>query len=148
MTLIAYLFMRLQPAKNVVRYMCKKFPSRIPLQKEHARPVSALFESARQHLYNINWSMGRQLNCKKFLLVICKIWRLFVNILSGVEKYSLPNNEYLKQPIQVKLSQKQKTFSGFLSAFLESKLNFEHSQKKDDPHSLFISDSTACEKRG
>ena len=146
-TLIAYLFLRLRSAKNVVRYMCKKFPSRIPLQKEHAKPVSALFESARQHLYHINWSMGRQLNCKKSLLVICKIWRLFVNILSPVEKYSLPNREYLTQPIQIKFSQKQKFFPGFFSPFSKSKLNFEHFQKKDDPHSLFISDSTACEKR-
>ena len=92
--------------------------------------------------------MGRQLNCKKSVLVICKILRLFVNILSAVEKYSLPNREYLKQPIQFQLSQKQKTFPGFLSAFSESQLNFEHFQKTDDPHSLFISDSTACEKRG
>ena len=148
MTLIAYLFLRLQPAENVVRYMCKKFPSRIPLQKEHAKPVSALFQSARQHLYHINLSIGRQLNCKKSLLVICKIWRLFVNILSAVEKYSLPNREYLKQPIQVQLSQKQKTFPGFFSEFSKSKLNFEHFQKMDHPHSLFFSNSTACEKRG
>ena len=52
------------------------------------------------------------------------------------------------QPIQVQLSQKQKTFPLFFSAFSKSKLNFEHFQKKDDPHSLFISDSTTCEKRG
>ena len=92
--------------------------------------------------------MGRQLNCKKSLLVICKILRLFVNILSAVEKYSLPNREYLTQPIQVRLSQKQKAFPGFFSAFSKSKLNFEHFHKKDDPHSLFIYDSTACERRG
>ena len=92
--------------------------------------------------------MGRQLNCKNCLLVICKILRRFLNILSAAEKYSLPNREYLMQPIQIKLSQKQKSFAGFFSAFSKSKLNFEHFQKKDDPHSLFISDSTACEKRG
>ena len=148
MTLIAYLFLRLQPAKNVVRYMCKKSPSRLPFQKEHATRVSALFKSERHHLYHIHWSMGRQFNCKKSLLVICKILRLFVNILSAVGKYSLPNREYLTQTIQVELSQKQKTFPWFFSAFSKSKLNFEHFQKRDDPHSLFISDSTTCEKRG
>ena len=37
------------------------------------------------------------------------------------------------------LSQKQKIFSGFFSLFFESALNFEHFQKKDDPHSLCIS---------
>ena len=34
----------------------------------------------------------------------------------------------------MEVSQKQKTFSEFFSAFLKSNLNFEHFQKKDDPH--------------
>ena len=32
--------------------------------------------------------------------------------------------------IQIHLSQKQKIFSGFLAAFFESALNFQHFQKK------------------
>ena len=148
MTLIAYLFVILRPAKNVVTYMCKNSRFRLPFQKEDGKRVSVLLKSEGQHLYHIYWSMGRQFNCKKSLLVICKIFRLFVNILSAVEKYSLPNREYLSQTIQVQLSQKEKTFPWFFSAFSKSKLNFEHFQKKDDPHSLFISEATACEKRG
>ena len=35
----------------------------------------------------------------------------------------------------MQLSQKKKTFSEFLSAFLKTRLNIEHFQKKDDPHS-------------
>ena len=34
------------------------------------------------------------------------------------------------EPIQIQLSQKQNTFSKFLSAFLKSILNFEHFAKK------------------
>ena len=68
--------------------------------------------------------------------------------MSAVDKYSLPNREYLTQQIQIKLSQKQKTFPGLFSAFSKSKLKFEHFQKKDDPHRSFISEATACEKRG
>ena len=86
--------------------------------------------------------MGTELNCKKSLLVIFKILRLFVNTLSAVDKYSLPNREYLTQPIQMQLSVKLKIFSQFVSAFSTSTLNFEHFQKKDDPHSLFISEAT------
>ena len=148
MTLIAYLFLRLQPAKNVVRHMCKKSPSRLNFQKEHAKRVSALLKSERHHLYHIHWSMGKQLNCKKSLLVICEILRLFVNILSAVDKYWLSKREYLMQPIQIKLSQKQKTFLWLFSAFAKSNLKFDDFQKKDHPHSLFISEATACEKRG
>ena len=46
----------------------------------------------------------------------------------------------------MQLSRKQKTFSNFFSAFLKSNLNFEHFKKKDDPHSLCISDVTDPEK--
>ena len=87
--------------------------------------------------------MGTELNGKKSLSVICKILRLFVNILGGVDKSSLPNREYLMQPIQMQVSEKQKTFSRFLFEFSKSKLNLKHFQKKDDPHSLFISEGTA-----
>ena len=68
--------------------------------------------------------------------------------MSALGNNSLPNTQYLTQPIQVQLSQKQKTFPPLFSAFSKSKLNFENFKKKDDPHSLFICDSTACEKRG
>ena len=47
----------------------------------------------------------------------------------------------------MQLSQKLKTFSGVFPAFSKSSLNFEHFQKKDDAHSLFICGGTACEKR-
>ena len=72
---------------------------------------------------------------KKSLLVICKISRLFPKTLSDDGKYSLLNRDNLKQPIQMQVSRKQKTFSQFFSAFLKSSLNFEHFQKKDDSHS-------------
>ena len=55
------------------------------------------------------------------------------------DKYSLLNRDNLTQPIPTILSRKQKSFSQFFLAFSKSTLNFEHFQKKDDPHSLFIS---------
>ena len=81
------------------------------------------------------------------MLVLCKILRLFVNRLTDDDKYSLLHRDNLTQPIQILLSQKQKTFSQFFSAFLKSTLNFEHSRKKDDPHSRCISQITVSEKR-
>ena len=64
-----------------------------------------------------------------------KVLRMFVNILTANDKYSLLNRDNLRQPIQMQLSHKQKTFSEFVSAFLKERLNFQHFQKKDDPHS-------------
>ena len=68
--------------------------------------------------------------------------------MSAVDKCSLLNTDDLMQPIHMQLSQKLKTFSGFFSAFSKSSLNFEHFQKKDDAHSLFLCEATACEKHG
>ena len=41
-------------------------------------------------------------------------------------------------PIQMQLSEKQKTFSETFAATLKSRLNFDHFEKKDDPHSFSI----------
>ena len=68
--------------------------------------------------------------------------------MSAVDKCSLPNRDNLMQPIHMQLSQKLKTFSEFFDAFSKCRLNFEHFQKKDHAHSLFICEATACEKRG
>ena len=64
------------------------------------------------------------------MLVLRKILRLFVNTLTDDGKYSLLHRDNLRQPIQILLSQKQKTSSQFFFAFLKSALNFEHFQKK------------------
>ena len=64
------------------------------------------------------------------MLVLCKILGLFVNTLSEDDRYCLLYKDNLLQPIQILLSQKQKTFSQFFSSFLKSTLNSEHFQKK------------------
>ena len=72
------------------------------------------------------------------LLVIHKILRLFVHTLTVNDKDYLLNRGNLTQPIQMKLSEKQKTFSQFFFfffAFLKSILNVKHLPKKDDPRS-------------
>ena len=64
------------------------------------------------------------------MLVLCKILGLFLNTLSEDDRYCLLYKDNLLQPIQILLSQKQKTFSQFFSPFLKSTLNFEHFEKK------------------
>ena len=68
--------------------------------------------------------------------------------MSAVDKCSLPNRDNLMQPIHMQLSEKVKTFSRLFNVFSKSRLSFEYFQKKDDAHSLFISEATACEKHG
>ena len=67
--------------------------------------------------------------------MISKFLRLFVNILTDDNKYSLLNRDNLRQSVQMQLSQKQKKISEFVSAFLKSILNVEHFQKKYPCHS-------------
>ena len=71
---------------------------------------------------------------KNSVLVRHKILRLFVNILTGDYKSYLFNRDKLAQPIQMKLSQKEKAFSEYFFAFLKSILNFKYLPKKGDPH--------------
>ena len=65
--------------------------------------------------------------------------------MAGDEKYPVGNRDNLKIPIQMQLSQKQKTFSEFLAAFLKSCLNFKYSEEKDDPHRFCIYEITDSE---
>ena len=114
MTLIAYLFLRLRPAKIVVIYMCKKSRFRLPFQKEHGKWVSTLFKSEPEHLRHSYCYTGRQFSGKKSLLVIWKSLRLFLNTMSAVDKCSLPNKDNLMEPILMQLPQKLKTFCSFI----------------------------------
>ena len=65
--------------------------------------------------------------------------------MAGDDKYPVLDRDKLKIPIHMILSQKQKTFSEFFSAFLKSRLNFEHVEKKDGTHRFCISKTTESE---
>ena len=130
MTLIAYLFLRLRPAKNVVRYMSKKSRCRLPLKEEQGKRVSTLFKSEQENLRHIYCSTGRQLSCKKSLLVICQTLRLFFNTMTAVGKCSLPNRDNLMQPIHMQLSQKLKTFFSIFSCIFKISVKFWTFSKK------------------
>ena len=136
MTLIAQVFRKLRSSKNKVRSSSIKSLFKGSFRKEHGKCSQTLLKFAWQNLYHIYWSLWRQLTFKKFLLVICKISRLFPNTLSADGNYSLLNRDNLTQPIQMQLSRKEKTFCDCFSAFLKSRLNFEHFFKKRWPSLL------------
>ena len=56
---------------------------------------------------------------------------LFVNRLTAVDKYPGQDCENLQLPIQMVLSGKRISFSGFFISFLESTYNFKHFERKD-----------------
>ena len=148
MTLIAEVFPKLGSPKNKVRSMSIKSRFKGSFKKQHRKCAQTLLKCQGQHLYNIYWSLLRQLSYKKSLLVICKISRLFLNTLSADARYSFFNRDNLMQPIQMQVSRKQKSISQSFSAFLKSSLNFEHFHQKDEPHGWCILEITDSEKCG
>ena len=114
--------------------MSKKSCFRGPFQRQHGKQALTLFKSASLHVYHTYWSLSRRFSCKKFILVICQILRLFVNILAANDKY-----------VGWQFSQKQKSYSRFFSAFFKCGLNLEHFEKQDDPHRFCISETTDSE---
>ena len=68
-----------------------------------------------------------------------------LNTLAADEKYPVLNRDNLAITIQMKLSQKLKSFSAFFTAFFKFRLNFDHSAKKDDLKSFFFSEITDSE---
>ena len=84
---------------------------------------------------------------QKSLLDSWKFSRRFLNTLTANDTYSLNSKDKWMQTIQMHLSEKENNSSEFFSPFFESALNFKHFQKKDDPHSLCISEITDHERR-
>ena len=84
---------------------------------------------------------------QKSLLDTWKFFRPFLNKLTANDKYSLNSEDKWMPKFQMHLSKKKNNFSEFFSPFSESGLNFEHFQKKDDPHSLCISEISDHERR-
>ena len=82
---------------------------------------------------------------EKSLLLTWEILRLLGNTLAADEKYRVLNWDNLTIPIHMQLSQKQKTFSESFAAFSKSSLNFQHFDKKDDPHRFLILEITDSE---
>ena len=116
------------------------------LQKKNGKRAQRLLKAAQRYLYHICSSLCTIFSWKKPMLELCEILRLLVKRLTDDDKYSLLYRDNLTQPIQILLSEKEKPFSHFSSAFLKSALNFTHFQKKDHPYSRCISQIIVSEK--
>ena len=67
--------------------------------------------------------------------VLGEILGVFLNILTSNGKYTVQDVENLQLSIEIRLSEKRKTFSQFFALFVESTSNFKHFEKKHDGHS-------------
>ena len=69
--------------------MPKKLCVRILMGSEHVKGAERLFRSARQYFGHIFWSLWKQICSKNSVLALSEILRLFVDILTPADKYSL-----------------------------------------------------------
>ena len=69
--------------------MPKKPRVRTLMDSQHVKGSETLLKSARQYFCHIFWSLWKNMSSKNSLLVVSEILRLFVNILTPDEKYSL-----------------------------------------------------------
>ena len=125
--------------------MSKKSHFRGCFDKQHGKRIHTLLKSASQHLYHIHLSLERKLCSKKSLLLRYQILGLLVNTLPTDEKYPVLNRDNLTIPIQMQLSRKQKTFSEFFAAFLNSRLNLQILESKNHTHIFYIFEVTDSE---
>ena len=105
-----------------------------------------LLKSSRHYLCPIFPWIWNKLSWKRSALVRSKILGLFVNTLTVEYKYSRRNIQTFAQQVQTPLSLKQKTFSWFFIAFLESTWNGEDFQKKAEFSRLSTSEIIKCLK--
>ena len=69
--------------------MPKKLRLRTLKESQHVKGSETLLKSARQNFWHIFWSLWKEISSKSSVLVISEILRLFVNILTPDDKYSL-----------------------------------------------------------
>ena len=74
------------------------------------------------------------------MLVRSEVLGQLVNTLTADYKHSAYNRENLRQQVQTQISQQRISFSGFFIAFLKCTLNLEYFEKKDQSHSLSVTE--------
>ena len=107
---------------------------------QHVKRFQTLVKSSWEHFYHIfSWLWG-EIIWKTSPWFKFGIIGLFAKTWTAQYKYPVPDCGNLLFPIQIQLSEKQKSFSRFFIPFIESPSNFEHFQKKENPHSECISE--------
>ena len=69
--------------------MDKMLCVRTRMDSEHVKSSERLLKSARQYFFQIFWSLWKAISSKNSAVVVSEILRLFINILTPDDKYSL-----------------------------------------------------------
>ena len=111
---------------------------------QHVNGSQTLLKSAGNHFHTAIPLIGGRTSRKRLVLVISEVLGQFVNTITAVYNYIRQNLENLRQQVQTQISLKPKTFSEFFIALMKSTLNLECFKKKDQSHSLSITEINNC----
>ena len=132
---IGNVFAKLATVQGLVTSLTNQRRLKTSFDSHHVKRFQTLVKSSWEHFYHIFWSMWAEIIWQTSPWLNFCIIGLFVNTWTADHKYPVPDCENLPLPIQIQLSQEQKTFSRFFIQFMESPSSFEDFQKKEDPHS-------------
>ena len=113
--------------------MLKNPRVRTLMDSQHIKGSKRLLKSAKHYFCQVSWSFWKEISSKSSVLVVSEILRLFVNILTPDDKYSL----------SVKASVQRKRFKW---NYLNIK-KFEYFERKDEPQRWFLSEIIDRKKR-
>ena len=112
--------------------------------RQHVNESQTLLRSSRNHFHTTISLIWGRTSRKRLVLVRSEVLGQFVNTITAVYNYIRQNLENLRQQVQTQISLKAKTFSGFFIALMKSTLNLEYFEKKDQSHSLSITEINNC----
>ena len=131
--------------KEVATETPRKSCFRTPFGNQRINWFQTPLKVARHHYYPFFQRISGKLSWKKTALLWSKIFSLFANTLTAADKYSYRIMQNFLQQLQTLLSQKRMTLSGFFNAFLKCPWNLQYFEKKDECHSLIISEFIVSE---
>ena len=105
-------------------------------RRQHVNGSQTLLRSVWNQFHSNLQLIWERRSTKRLVLVRSEFLGQFVNTL---------NQENLSQQVPMQTSLKLKTCSRFFIAFLKSTLNFDYFERKDQCHSLSISEIINCE---
>ena len=121
---------------------------RTPFASTRIHRSQTLLQPALQRFYPNFSLIQNKVRWKTSPLLRSTILGLFGNPFTADRMYFHHRCEKLQQHLSKLLSQKRTTFSPFFVAFLESRQNFVHFGKKDQLHSVNISEVIDPDKCG
>ena len=113
-------------------------------RRQHVNGSKTLLRLARNQFQTNLPLIWKRRSRKNLVLVRSEFLGQFVHTLTADYQYSRQNRENFWEQVPMQISRKLKIFSGSLIAFLESMLNLEYFQKKDQSHSLSITEISNC----